>query len=252
MCPAQEEPSPATVVVSNRELLARGVLSYLAERAPTTRNILLAGPLRSPLALAAGRIGLALVDVHDVGSPDRLRGCDELGTLRADPRLRSATLVSVVEAEPSTAVQLRLVEAGSDRWLLLDDLLRHPELLTMLISVPTDPMAAHPLPPRAKLRRELGLRIDGNANELVSAVRHFPVEVWIGRQSQDDLPVSRRDIQRIRQQAERVGGLPPPDPSRFATVLRNPPIHPEWATVRSMVAELMGQSHPRSSPGPRG
>ncbi len=232
----------AVLVATDRELLARGVSSYLAERLTTGSVVTARGRLRPPIALPVGQVRLVLADVQSCDPTDRLAGCDRIAHLRADPRCRHAPVVALVDRPPCPVVQLRLVEAGADRWLRTDDLLRHPELMTDLLGSPdADACGLVPrLAERATLRAALQLRPDGDLHALAVELRHVPAHVWTDGRNQDELPLSRRSLQRVRRIADEIGGLPPPDPSRFTTVFRSAPQHPQWGAVRHLARAVFG------------
>lgn len=231
-----------SVIVSRRELLTRGAVSYLAEHRPQGVVVPVIDLARSAPAVPNGRVGLVLIDVQHDG-PDRLEGCHQFGLLRTDARLGAAVMVAVLDEAPSDAVELRLVEAGASRRVLCEDLMRQPQRLAALVTDPTDPAAATGMADRLQLRGQLGLHRDGNLNALVSELRHLPAVIWVDGQSQDSLPVSRRALINARKLAQSVGGVPPPDPARFATLFRRAPLHPEWSTVRRLMGELMGMAN---------
>lgn len=237
-----------TLIVSRRELLTRGAVSYLAEHRPQGEVVPVIDSAWSALAVPIGRVGLVLIDVQHAG-PDRLEGCHQLGLLRTDARLGSAAMVAVLTETPSAAVQLRLVEAGASRWVMCEDLMRQPQRLAALVTDPTDPAASSGLADRVQLRCQLGLHPDGNLDALVSELRHLPAVIWADGHSQNSLPVSRRAMINARKLAQSVGGVPPPDPARFATLFRRAPLHPEWSTVRRLMGELMGMANGWPSTG---
>lgn len=244
--PRLQPPEPSvSLIVSSRELLARGAVSYLAEHRPRSRAVAVAGSTLPQDAIAPGEVGLVLIDVQQAGT-DRLQGCDRFDLQQTDPRLESAVMVAALGEAPSATVQLRLVEAGATRWVLCEDLMRQPQRLLALADDPNDPVAAAGLADRRELRRHLGLHRDGNLNSLVGELRHLPAAIWAAGQSQDSLPVSRRALINARKLAQSVGGVPPPDPARYATLFRRAPLHPEWSTVRRLMDELMGT--PTSGP----
>jgi len=53
------------------------------------------------------------------------------------------------------------------------------------------------------------------------------------------LPLTRRQIARLRRLATEAG-IPPPDPTRFSTEYRSSPADPEWSAVWGIARHLLG------------
>ena len=134
-------------------------------------------------------------------------------------------------------VVLRLVESGISYLLDYDRVSAEPEVLVRA-HLGLSPTLR--LPTQWELRERLGLRWDGNIREFCRGIESVPTGTWIEEWKQSRLPISRRQIARLRKLAYDTAGLPSPDFRRYSTSYRNPPLHPEWEQVRNVVRRLWG------------
>lgn len=134
-------------------------------------------------------------------------------------------------------VVLRLVESGISYLLDYDRVSADPEILVRAhLGLPQ----VYRLPTQWELRERLGFRWDGNIREFCLGIESVPAGTWIEEWKQSRLPISRRHISRLRRLAYESAGMPSPDFRKYSTSYRDPPVHPEWEQVRSVVRRLWG------------
>ena len=134
-------------------------------------------------------------------------------------------------------VVLRLVESGISYLLDYETVALEPEILVRAhLGLPQ----FYRLPTPWELRERLGFRWDGNIREFCLGIESVPTGTWIEEWKQSRLPISRRHTARLRKLAHDLGGVPPPDLRKYSTSFRDPPLHPEWEQVRSVVRRLWG------------
>ena len=145
--------------------------------------------------------------------------------------------VAVCRMPLDLVLVLRLVESGISHVVDYGEAAQDP---SVLVALHDEVAERHRLPPAAALRRRLGLRPDGNLREFCRLAAALPPAVWLDDERQSRLPITRRQVMRIRQQARDVAGMPPPDGLRYSTLHRSSPTTPAWTDVRDVVHRLWG------------
>lgn len=167
---------------------------------------------------------------------DRFCGVATIAHLRARYPAEELTIVATCRSPAHRYLALRLAEAGADFYYGPLHRFASATALTMAVCEPSEGCR---LPTQWALREELGLRWEGDLAAFLAAVEGYPDELWLDGRRQSELPVSRRTVARLRQQAHELAGLPAPDFRRF-TGTRQPPQLPEWQEVRWFVRTLRG------------
>jgi len=171
-------------------------------------------------------------------SPGRLDGYEALAGLGAALQALPSDCVGVVIArQHDDLVRLRIGEAGAKFLYDYDILASNPALLASALVEPDERFR---LPTRWELRERSGLAWDGDAEPFLAEARELPRDVWASSCKQAQLPISRREVMRLRRLAFEVAGLPAPDFRRFGTTMRAAPGLPEWSAVRAFVRRMFG------------
>lgn len=152
-------------------------------------------------------------------------------------------IVAVFPGTLSDVVRLRLSEAGIRYALPHGWLSNNLDSLSARLSNAEVPLRYHLETPFA-LRQQLSLSLNGDLAALLDAAKSTPPEVWTEHTPQQRLPISRADIQHLRQIALNEAGIPAPSFSKYATSMRTPPSTPEWRTVREIVRAAFALSAP--------
>lgn len=143
-------------------------------------------------------------------------------------------IVAVHSGVLTDMARLRMSEAGFRYAVPHAWLSNHLDRLSLLLTEAALPRRYHLETPLA-LRQMLGLRLGGELGPLLRVAAQMPAEVWASHVPQEQLPISRTDVHRLRRLALESAGVPAPDFLRFATSMRRPPDSPEWSTVRDVV-----------------
>ena len=167
------------------------------------------------------------------------RGIDSFGAVEAIRALDSdltaqVPIVAVHPGKVSPVVRLRLVEAGMRYAVPQSWLSSNFGSLSALLANAEIPQRYHLETPLA-LRQKLDLSLSGDLGALLDAAAQMPSIVWTGHLSQDRLPISRKEILKVRLLALEKAGVPAPAFSKYATSLRAAPTLPEWSEVRKIV-----------------
>lgn len=160
-------------------------------------------------------------------------GIDPFSSIAHIPRLASSDVpvVTVYPGMITKLCRLRLAEAGAryaiPQWWLSQSV----EKISELFARAELPAAFHLETPLA-LRQELGLRLSGELEPLLSAAMLIPERVWRDRNA-PAATLQRTEVTRLRRLALNAG-LPPPD-DRYSAVTRKAPSSPAWRDVHTMV-----------------
>lgn len=226
------------LIVEPSEVVRAGIEATVVPRVRGSVRVVAPEDVASldAVRLAAGRpIVVNACASDEVG--DHLAGVSAIRTLLAGSRVEPSHVIAYAWAPARPHLQLRLAEAGAD-FLIEHGLLF--ESAQRFVALVHDPPESSRLPTQWAIREHLGLAWDGDINAFLESISEVPLSVWTGSAKQTALPISRRQIRRLRELARDVAGLPAPEFERFSTSYRAAPTAPEWARVRALVRACLG------------
>ena len=180
--------------------------------------------------------GTEVWDYVLVWLPSR-RGIDPFGSVNwvAEASETGVPVVALYPTRITDLVRLRLSEAGAryaiPQWWLAD----RAEGLYQLLADADLPDRFHLETPLA-LRQRLGLHLSGQLAPLLAAAAELDPAIWREAVQEDAPRLARTKVQRLRQVASEVAGIPPPS-GRYSTAIRNAPTTPDWREVRRVVRQ---------------
>lgn len=180
-----------------------------------------------------------LGDTGIAGDHDRYRALS--GLARREDAGQIPVIACVGRGAETELQRLRMVEAGVSILLPLVDLAAGwRSLLTSGVGERVEGRGR--LPDGRVLRGRLGLS-EGSIARFLTEVEAIAPEWAVAHSGTRDRPeLTRTQIRKLREAALGQGGLPPPDPERYSTVLRRAPSLPNWPTVRGAILELWGHA----------
>lgn len=226
------------LIVEPSEVVRAGIEAAVIPRVRGPVRVVAPEHVASPDAVrvASGRPVVVNACASDeVG--DHLAGVSAIRTLLAGRPVEPSHVIAYAWAPARPHLRLRLAEAGADF------LIEHTVLFESasgFVALVSDPPERSRLPTQWAIRERLGLAWDGDVNAFLEAISDVPLSVWTGAAKQSALPISRRQIRRLRELARDVAGLPAPEFERFSTSYRAAPTAPEWARVRAFVRTCLG------------
>lgn len=171
-------------------------------------------------------------------------GIDRFGAISQfnliDPALAtSVPIVAVHTGLLHPVVRLRLAEAGFRYAVPHVWLAAHLSELSDMLSAAELPARFH-LETAFALRQQLDLLLSGALAPFLDAAMLVPTETWTAPHTQQELPLSRHSIRRLRRIAHELAGIPAPDFGKYSAAVRRAPEWPEWVTVRTLVRSALG------------
>ncbi|WP_346027430.1 site-specific integrase [Arthrobacter parietis] len=217
----------AVMIASDDAIVREGLTVILSQQGILTW----AGDTRESLVGSA-----ALWDYVLVWLPSR-KGIDPYSSVNcaSEAAATGVVVVALYPGQITDLFRLRLAEAGVryalPQWWLSDRVEDFPQMITTA----TLPTRFHLETPLA-LRQELGFQLSGQLAPLLAAAMEVPEQVWRSYGFDENLVLTRSEVQKFRKIAAYQAGVPP-SAARYSTGLRSASKIPDWREVRKVVRQ---------------